>query len=129
MLVYMVEAREGWMTPRFHKSPGCTMILRHNSVAYEVNLMDVRKAEPCRRCYRTAPKTIKTWHPWCPECNKSFVYPCEHNGGVLVRVHSKPSTGPQRRGGSLRGYRLQYVWPESARYYEPVELAQPSTSS
>lgn len=96
---------------KFHRTPSCPEYGRV-IVGEEVDLIDVVRPDPCYRCFPYAPRQPKLLRRWCPECNDERVFPCRHNGGVLVKV-------PFER--SHRGYRLRYVWPDNAHRYEIVD--------
>lgn len=102
--------------PRFHKNRECFQLTKSGSVAAEVNLDEIGRAQPCRTCYPDAPR-LASAHRWCRECNKQKIRPCQHNGGVLVpltRTHRKTTINSDPGDTYIR---FDYVWPEQVHLY------------
>lgn len=81
----------------------------------ELSLDQLDHRTPCRECYPDAPRA-KVLLPYCHRCRSPR--PCEHNGGVAVKV---PVTYPNGYALIEPGetiMRTSYVRPDRAYLYE-----------
>jgi hypothetical protein len=113
MMVWASERVQG-TRPKFHKTPFCVKYQRA-ARGRQIDLRELTGSDPCLVCFPDAPRYPRMWKRHCSICNKTLARACAHNGGVLVDIPTGVTTG---FGGSARGFRTQYVWPENARYYD-----------
>lgn len=114
-VVYLTAAR-GWT---FHKTPECYELRQAGELLSRPLEELGHTASPCRACFRDAPKKLKLYRRFCPECATSRrAKPCAHNGGVQVWIH-QPGGGYGSRGKRrVSSNRRVWVWPDQAARYQ-----------
>lgn len=123
MIVYATGRPGG----HFHTSPECVRLRAgqaRNDVScqvVELSLDQLDRRTPCKECYPDAPR-VKVMLPYCHQCESPR--PCEHNGGIAVKVPSTYVNGYALIEPGETIYRTCYVRPDRAYLYE---LAEPMT--
>lgn len=108
----------------FHKTAGCVQLNKApargvaNPIT-EIDLAELDRPRPCKVCYADAPRP-RFARRYCPLCNKSRTYPCEHNGGVLVTFAYQTKYIGLLRDPGEEMVVTKWVWPEKAHLYEPI---------
>ena len=101
----------GVLGAAFHARPDCRWLKNTRHPVVELDLAKLRSAQPCKTCYPQLPNP-RVAHIRCRKCNTGKVYPCAHNGGVLVVVPGQ------------RYSRVKHVWPEQAHAYDLAPVAK-----
>lgn len=106
----------------FHKSEDCKQLKKkpargQDSETLSTDLKDLHNVRPCRTCYPDAPR-VKVTRRRCETCNKTYIYPCAHNGGVPVTVTYKTSYVGLLRDPGAEVKKQIYVWPDTLYKYQ-----------
>jgi hypothetical protein len=99
---------------KFHRGLDCNQLRGVEPVA--VDLAELPRPVPCRTCYPDAPRAVSA-HRRCFICNPRSTRPCEHNGGVPVRMTRTRRKDSLVAEAGETYTRVDFVWPELARHY------------
>lgn len=105
-VVYVSKGRLAQTRNTFHSHTNCDKAKRGRMEFIETTPDRLPRPMPCKECYPDAPRAPK--YRRCQHCRHNL--PCRLSGGVLVLIKRKNNTE-----------QMDWVWPDRAAWYEPVD--------